>query len=483
MKMIYAGLSSSPNAVPEKWLYNCTRNPACQKPYYIPIIDFSDFILYFDFPGKPSVYSINLIPCDDTIIDIGTLMCNFVIAQKPDNSWYGIFTQLDSTSFPTLTAFYIDATFTINGNDYRYFSNQFQFDLCASISKVEACYNDPSLGADAYDCNGIYYGYHAGTGMAVGNSLLKYYHHAYVRYAEVIENSNKMAFTLFNSQTAYRNFFTRLYNFQFELVPGFYKDVLIGIFNRGNIGIDGIAYTLADAQDIAITNDSLKWWKMDMKLSSLCRQWFSCTPTTCIPVAPICINDFDTALYIASNGSAEHIHLSGGVLATGDTIIWQLFQGVTIIDSGVSDSVDIFFAVTLDTGANCYTFKWDKNCACGGSSGGGGLLAFRYGYSDIPFGDGTGGTVDKTTFGYQYSGVLTPGADLVTQFVGMPDNVFISVEYPNTESTKATWFNTGFNNGTIPDFIMNPVIIAGSKKFITSNIEITLDNSATTIFS
>lgn len=482
--MIFAGLSSSPNAVPEKWLYNCTRNPACQKPFYIPIIDFSDFVLYFDFPGKPSALTINIIPCDNTPIDISALFCNYVVAQKPDNSWYGIYTQLDSNAFPALTKFYIDATFTINGNDYRYFSNQFEFDACSPITKVEACYNDPSLGADAYDCNGIYYGYHAGTGVAVGNTLLRYFHHAYVRYAEVIENSNKMSFTLFNSQNVYRNFFTRLYSFQFELVPGFYKDVLIGIFNRGNIGIDGIEYTLSDAQDISITNDSLKWWKMDMKLSSLCRQWFSCTPTTCIPVPSVCINDFDTAVYVPLQDEVtEHMHLSGGILGSDESIVWQLFEGDTIIDSGVSDSVDIFFNVALDTETNCYAFKWDKNCSCGGTSGGGSLLAFRYGYSEIPFGDGTGGTVDKTTFAYQFSGVLTPGAALTTQFVGMPNNVFIAVEYPETESTKTAWYNTGLNNGTIPDFIMNPVVITGSKKYITSNIEITLDNSVTTVFS
>gem|GEM_PF-5869914 len=479
--MIYAGLSSSPNAVPEKWLYNCTRNTACQKPFYIPIIDFSDFVLYFDFPDKPSLYTINIIPCDDTPFEINTLSCNFVIAQKPDNSWYGIFTQFDSSSFPVLTRFYIDATFTINGSDYRYFSNQFEFDLCAPVTKIEACYNDPSIGADAYDCNGVYYGFHAGTGVAVGNTLLRYFHHAYVKYAEVIETSNKMSFTLFNSQIAYRNFFTRLYDFQFELVPTFYKDILVAIFNRGNIGINSIEYTLSDSQDFTITNDSLKWWKMDIKLSSLCRQWFSCTPTTCIPASPVCINDFDTAVYVPVVGeSAAHMHLSGGILSTGETITWQLFENNTLVDSGVSDTPDIFFNVTLDTEANCYTFNWDKDCVCSGS---GGLLAFRYGYSDIPFGDGSGGTVDKTTFNYQYSGVITPGDPLTTKFTGMPDNVFICVEYPGTESTKITWYNTGFNNGTIPDFIMNPVVIAGIKKYITSNIEITLDNSFTTIFS
>lgn len=486
MKMIYAGLASSPNAVAEKWLYNCTRNN-CQKPYFIPIIDFTDFVLYFDFPGKPSAYTISIVPCDGSEpIAITGLFCNYVIAQKPDNSWYGIFTQLATDSFPILTRFYIAATFTVNGTDYKYFSNQYEFDLCAVITKIDGCYNDIALGGNAYDCNGVYYGYHAGTDIALGNVQLRYFHHAYIRDAEVIETDNKMAFTLFYSRRAYRNNFTRLYTFQFEPVPGFYKDEIIGVLIRGNIGIDNVEYILAEAQDFGLVNDSLKWWKLDVKLSSLCRQWFSCTPTTCVPVLPLCINDFDTAAYVPDDGGG-YIHLSGGILATGDSITWTLISGDAVVESGTSTSVDIHFVTVLNPDLYCYQFTWFKNCACGGTSedGGGDTgYFFRYGYSATEIADGTGGTLDKTTFNYQYVGVYVPGQPLNTQFVAMPNNRFIAIEYPDTESDKITWVNrAGSNYGTIPDTIMNTIVATGGKKYITSRIEMTLDNNFTTVFT
>lgn len=479
MKMIYAGPASSPNAVAENWLYNCIRNVACQKPYFIPIVDFSDFIMYFDFPGKPTIYQIFIIPCTGAPIDISALFCNYVIAQKPDNSWYGIFTNIIDTDFPALTEFYISATFTVNGTDYKYFSNQFRFDICDQITKIESCYNDPSNGASAYDCNGIYYGFHSGTDIPIGNIGLRYFHHVYVRDAEVIETSNKMTFTLFNSQIAYKNYFNRLYNFTFELVPTFYKDVLIGVLNRGTIGINGQTYTLAEAQEFNITNESLKWWSMIVKLSSLCRQWFSCNPTTCIPAVPLCVNDFENAEFID-----DHIHLSGGVLNEGDSIGWFLSIGDTVIESGTSTDIDIYPYLPLDTDNNCYTFQWYKNCACGGSSEENNTsFFFRYGFSNIPFGDGTGGTIDLRTFDYQYSGVILNGQPLITQFVEMPINQFIAVQYPDTESSKVNWVNTVANYGVIPDFVMDDIITMGNKKYITSRIEMTLDNAFTTIFS
>lgn len=477
MKMIYAGLFGTPAAVPEKWLYNCTRNAGCQKPYYIPITNFDDFLLYFDFPGKPTAYTINIKSCTGDTIDVTGLICNYVIAQKPDGTWYGIFTQFVSDTLPALTKFYIDAVFTIGANDHQYYSNQFEFEYCADVTKIESCYNDPTIGSDAYDCNSVYYGYHAGAGIPVGNIALRYFHQAYVRYAEVIENSNKMSFTLFNSMTAYKNEFTREYLLQFELVPGFYKDVLIGIFNRGTIGIDGIEYNLTDAQDISPAEGPSKLWKVDIKLFSLCKQYFSCTPTSCIPALPDCINDLTTAEWID-----DHIHLSGGTINEGDSVTWYLYENDIIVDSGESEDYDIFFAVPIDTETNCYRFEWLKNCVCGNNSDGGTVVNFRYGYADIPFGDGTGGTIDKTTFNYQYTGQLIEGQPLVTQFVGMPIDKYIAIQYPATESDKTTWQNTTSNYGNIPDSIMKPVVIVNDKKYILSRVAMTLNNAYTTVF-
>lgn len=103
------------------------------------------------------------------------------------------------------------------------------------------------------------------------------------------------------------------------------------------------------------------------------------------------------------------------------------------------------------------------------------LLTMRYGWSETP--------IDLPTFDYQYSGTFIQGQALTTQFIGMPLNVYIAVEYPDGESDKETWMNTEANYGQIPDFVMNPIEHIGNYKYISSRIQMTLDNLFTTIFT
>lgn len=103
------------------------------------------------------------------------------------------------------------------------------------------------------------------------------------------------------------------------------------------------------------------------------------------------------------------------------------------------------------------------------------VLTFRYGWDYDP--------IDLPNFDYQYTGTFIQGQALTTQFIGMPLNVFIAVEYPDGETDKTTWMNTESNYGQIPDFVMNPIEHIGNYKYISSRIEMTLDNLFTTIFT
>lgn len=132
-------------------------------------------------------------------------------------------------------------------------------------------------------------------------------------------------------------------------------------------------------------------------------------------------------------------------------------------------------------------YEWRVRANCSGWSYGPNfsieLPSFYYGYSENPFGDGTGGTEDKTTFAYQFTGTYTPGGPLYCKFVGMPENVFVAVKYPIAESVKTKWKNTVSNYGDIPDSVFEDVSNDGTNNYITSRIELTLNNNYYTIFS
>jgi hypothetical protein len=299
MKMMYGGVAGTP----EEFLFNCTRNRSCQKTFYIPITSLQDLQLYFDFPfGKPTANIINIITSDGELIPL--TWCSYVIAQHADDSWYGIFTQPENDdSLVGFGHFYISAEFTYSSFTYKYYSNQIRIEQCHSLVEVSSCYNDTENAQYAFDCNGVYYQYHAGTGTALGNQLLRYNHKAFVRRGQIIESKNKLSFTLFNSRTAYKNSVTKEFLFEFELIPAFYKDILLAVFNRGNILIDGVAYTLTESQDIGITDNDSKLWKMDIQLTEICKQYYSCTPTEC--AIPECGEPVECCDPVVIDASAE----------------------------------------------------------------------------------------------------------------------------------------------------------------------------------
>lgn len=358
MKMIYAGLTTSPNAIPQNFLYNCTRNASCQPRYLVPIRSLADLMLYVEFPfGKPTSVFFNLVDCSGVPTEV--IFCNYVIGQKPDGGWYGVFTGAAPTELSG-DEFYLQGIFSsISGFQYKYFSEYISFDQCDPLTRMNACYPDEPAAAQAFDCNGIYYGYHAGAGESLGNALLRYYHWAFVRKGKVIERNTKMTFNLFKSRRAYRNEISSSAVFEFERVPTFYKNIIIGILSRGNIEIDGKEYVLDEEQEFSVSTNEEQMWAMDPVLTDICKQYFGCNESNCVPAPPPCTGNYTNA-EIISNGFI----LSNGFLAGGESIDWELYIGEFLVDSGNTSTNTGIFTYTLDEETECYDFIWRKRCNC-----------------------------------------------------------------------------------------------------------------------
>lgn len=279
MKLIAAGIGG----LKENYLFNCTRNKGCEKKFFIPIPSINSIMqFYADLPGPVSSYNIEIIDdCDSTTIS--AVSGTNIIGQKPDLSYYGVFGDI-VPSGDTPANFYMKWTFTIAGSDYVYYTNYFTTNDCYDLSLIQGCYPNETVGADASDCNGVYYGF--SNGDVSGTENYRYFHWAYVRDAEIIEQKNTFNFTLFNTKKAYKNTFSRETLFQSECVPKFYKDIQVGVFNRGNILIDSQEWRLGEQQDLSADTET-KRWDMKIILAEQCDQYFGCGVSDCtLPEIP-----------------------------------------------------------------------------------------------------------------------------------------------------------------------------------------------------
>lgn len=391
MKLIYAGTGEA-SLDPTKWLFNCKRNAACQRPYFVPYPHLSDIVFYLDLPfGKPDSTTVEIIDTcgkqsggdfnddfnDDFFNDdiappppYTAIPATYVIAQKPDGSWYGVFANLSTTvgegSFP---CFYLRITCIKDGITYTFYSQQICLQRCEELTLLQGCYPNEPVGANATDCNGIYYGFHAGNGVPVGATNYRYFHKAYVRLGSIIEQKNKLSFSAFNSRRMYKNFFSREWVFEFELVPTFYKDIIIGVLNRGNIKIDGVAYKLADEQTFEIIDTNSKLWGMDVLLDELCKQYFDCGEDNCT-VQEICSGSPTDVTYERTDVPSHKFIFSGQVMNMGEVIEWEVYNNAdnSLIDSGTLTGLPFEFELLdadfpdFDPENNCYKARWRKQC-------------------------------------------------------------------------------------------------------------------------
>lgn len=293
MKLIQAGANFLP--IPyESLLYNCTRNKACQDPYYVPVQSMSDIVFYINVLGLlPQSVEIQVFnACDLTQIPGTAIAGSYVFGRKPEGeSNYGVLGNL--TVIPpagvTYQRFFFKVTLVHSFVfESYYFSEVYEIDSCNRLTEIVGCYPDEPSGTMAYDCNDVYYGFPPDGYTFIGDETYRYYHRAFVRNAEVIEQDNKLQVVRFKSKRAYRTTLNRSFLFQFEYLPTFYKDVIVAMFMRGNVTVGERQFVLAEEQSWTITDDGSKKWNMDTVFDSECKQSFGCAVSLCLPPVPTC---------------------------------------------------------------------------------------------------------------------------------------------------------------------------------------------------
>ena len=265
-----------------------TRNCALgQWAYKVPVNNIAGVQLFIDIGAtKPDAIQYQLIhTCGASagVIDILSTS-SYIVAQDTTGRWYGVFKNFDSIP---VTCFVIAITLTIGGTDRIYFSDEYCVDnYCKTLTLIKGCYGNLD-NRISYDCNGIYFGTHAGEDPAMGDATVVYKHELYLREVEVSLLSIKNSFK--GGRT--RNFRTekeKIYQFLADFVPEWYLNYIDAVFYRGEVYIDGIKYLVNETQFEKI-DDCKRTWKPTATLKESCFQSFSCEEDPCAaPVETCC---------------------------------------------------------------------------------------------------------------------------------------------------------------------------------------------------
>lgn len=277
MKLINAGTSLDYAS----FIYNCNRNRQCQKEFFVPIRQLSDLMFYFDLPWKPDDVQIVVHDlCNDELYE--GVIGDYVIGQKPDESWYGVINGL-TFSLPEgveLKKFFIYVISTSGEESNIHYSQHIEIEQCDPLMYVQGCYPNVTSG-DAEDCNGIYYGFHQGPDDHIGTLNFRYFHWAYVRLGSIKNIKRTLNFTAFNSKRTYKTEVNKDKFFESEIVPDFYAEHLFAIYERGDIRVDGVQYRLKEQQDFNTIDTDSNWWVVDCLLTEFCKQTFGCEQSDC----------------------------------------------------------------------------------------------------------------------------------------------------------------------------------------------------------
>lgn len=384
MKLLFAGISGQANVDYTNHLFNCVRNPRCQREFFVPIKQWSDLMLYVDLPGKPETVESTAVIADicapfggdfnedfneDFDIGEGATLCNvvfekYVIGKKPDGTWYGVFANPVVEGCENTKCFFVKMTFTIANVDYNYLTEQFCFPICNNLTLLKSCYPNETVGANASDPNGIYYGFPTNADF-MGTENFRYFHWAYLRDASVIEQKNKLSFSAFNSKKVYKNGFTREWLLEFELVPNFYKNHILGLAARGHVDFGGTKYKLADEQDVQVIDRDSQLWKVDLLLDENTDQTFGCAEDSC--VLPCVL----PALSLAFE-EVEGIQVgtfTGGTVTADQPLKWEIrdFDTNALVDSGTISGPPLTFNTVpaFDPATGCYLIQWRLDCGGG----------------------------------------------------------------------------------------------------------------------
>jgi hypothetical protein len=264
------------------YIHNCLRNAKCEPSWLAPLPGVPYLQLYVDYgTTKPVTVEFQLRDvCADTTEQI--FPSNYTVGQTPEGNWYGVFKYFNTpmaevTSFVVWHSALVQVGLTLV--EKTYFSEMMVVEPCAPLTKVKSCHPEGSTDT-GFDVNGIYYGLPVNLDY-LGLAGIRYFHIAYVRLGKVRELSNKATFK--SSLVAnFRTTIEKIHQLETELVPQWFKDVLLAIYSRGAIQVnDGPAMLVSDLAIEPINDDDVTW-KPFAQLKQTFRLYFGCDASECI---------------------------------------------------------------------------------------------------------------------------------------------------------------------------------------------------------
>lgn len=319
------------------YISNCTKG---QAPYRVPVNALSDVQLYINIGlVKPTTVAYELIhTCGSLSGNIETITpSDYIVGQDSDNNWYGVFKNFLIDSGINLSCFVI--AITIDGQIY--FSEEYCIEpSCVSLTEIKGCYGnlDPLL---SYDCDGIYFGFHAGDDTPLGDTSIRYEHKLFLRDAEVYRNAIKNTF----KQGRTRNFRTEketLFQFNAEYVPDWYLSDVDAVFTRGEVYIDSARY-LVNETVYELIEECKKMWKPTASLKESCYKSFSCEADPCaLPITECCDPEI-TNVVVSEVPFESGFTEDSGSGATGagssNTVVIQAIVDGTVDVTGTFETV------------------------------------------------------------------------------------------------------------------------------------------------
>lgn len=330
------------------YINNCQAN---QMPYKIPVNNLQDVQLYINIGAtKPSTILYELIhTCGALAGTVETLSTSdYVIAQNKYNSWYGVFKNLTGA---TPTCFVIAITL----DEDIYFSEEYCIDSsCRELTLIKGCYGNLDA-AISTDSEGVYFGYHAGSGTPLGDTTIKYEHKLLLREVEVSLSAIKNSF----KQGRTRNFRTekeKIFQFYAEFVPEWYLSEIDAVFYRGEVYIGSTKYLLNETQFEKI-EECKRMWKPSATFKESCYQSFSCEADPCAAPVTECCEPEVLSVQVTEaeyeSGFAEESGDNGGVGGSGVIVIQA------VVDSTLSVTGTSYPVTGITDGStiiNCFAF-------------------------------------------------------------------------------------------------------------------------------
>jgi hypothetical protein len=279
MKMLSTPTAAAITDYPA-YVHNCLRNRQCEPSWLAPLPGVPYLQLYVDYGDEqPNTVEFWLRDvCANTSEQI--FPSNYIVGQDADGRWYGVYKYFNSPLTP-VTSFVVWHSALVETEvglqERTFFSQMLVVEPCLPLTKVKACHPEGAT-TTGFDVNGLYYG--LPTGISYGIAGVRYFHIAYVRLGKVRELSVKGTFTA-SLISNFRTVIEKTWQLEFELVPQWYKDVLLAIYARGAIQVNDDAIKLVSELNFEAINDDDLMWKAYPQLKQTLRLYFGCDESVC----------------------------------------------------------------------------------------------------------------------------------------------------------------------------------------------------------